>query len=410
MQALILAAGRGSRLGEKTSDLPKCLLEIGRKPLIEHQLETLADAGVGPVGMVVGYCADEIREVVGIGAEYIENSRWNVTNSLYSFSMARDWITGPVLILNSDTIVHPDVVNRLARHSGDCFAYDSSSGNGGEHMKVKLSDGQLGAMGKDLALEEISGENVGIISLTESTALKLLERADELLQESGGETLWLGSAVNSIAEDVDIAGVDVAGLPWGEIDFSYDLVRARKEVWPAIKRDMEQRRLPWRALRWGGLAAVFFLMAYLGFRTWLSPTESAWGTVALESVGRLEITSTSGRTRTWARLDAGRTSDVHVTGPSRIQIETRLLMSTGAGEDAPYVLEVVLDGRRRGWYLEKVAPSKTWTSPKYAVGKRIRIQLEIPAGEHTVGIKLVAADSSACLVSVRQEEESDAAD
>ena len=85
MQALILAAGRGSRLGGHTADVPKCLLEVGRRPLIEHQLGTLADAGVGPVGMVLGYCADEIKGVVGIRAEYILNPRWNTTNSLYSF-------------------------------------------------------------------------------------------------------------------------------------------------------------------------------------------------------------------------------------------------------------------------------------------------------------------------------------
>ena len=48
MQALILAAGRGRRMGEKTAGLPKCLLEIGARPLIEHQLEALAESGVGP--------------------------------------------------------------------------------------------------------------------------------------------------------------------------------------------------------------------------------------------------------------------------------------------------------------------------------------------------------------------------
>lgn len=75
MQALILAAGRGSRLGESGKDTPKCLLQLDGKRLVEHQLETFAEAGVSPVGMVIGYCADEIREVVGIRAEYVRNPR-----------------------------------------------------------------------------------------------------------------------------------------------------------------------------------------------------------------------------------------------------------------------------------------------------------------------------------------------
>ena len=69
MRAIILAAGRGSRLGAGSDDLPKCLLEVGRRRLIEHQLETLSEAGVGPVPMVPGYCADEVRVGVGLPRE-----------------------------------------------------------------------------------------------------------------------------------------------------------------------------------------------------------------------------------------------------------------------------------------------------------------------------------------------------
>ena len=64
-QGLILAAGRGSRLGPNSEGIPKPLLQVGRRTLIEHQLEMLAQADVGPVGMVVGYCADEIERFVG---------------------------------------------------------------------------------------------------------------------------------------------------------------------------------------------------------------------------------------------------------------------------------------------------------------------------------------------------------
>ena len=58
IQAVILAAGRGSRLGSSGDEVPKCLLEVGRRRLIEHQLDSLADAGVGPVHIVVGYGAE----------------------------------------------------------------------------------------------------------------------------------------------------------------------------------------------------------------------------------------------------------------------------------------------------------------------------------------------------------------
>ena len=67
IQALILAAGRGSRLGAAGEDAPKSLLQVGRRHLIEHQLDALAESGVGPVHVVVGYGADEVRDLCGRG-------------------------------------------------------------------------------------------------------------------------------------------------------------------------------------------------------------------------------------------------------------------------------------------------------------------------------------------------------
>ena len=411
MQGLILAAGRGSRLGEKTTEVPKCLLEVGRRPLVQHQLETLSDAGVGPVAMVVGYCADEIREVVGIRAEYITNARWNFTNSLYSFSLAREWISGPVLILNSDILFHPDVIRRLLKHGNDCFAYDSSSGHGGEHMKVDLEGAKLLGMSKDLEPGDVSGENVGVLCFTGETVTKLLDRADEFLKDGAGESKWLGAAVNSLAKEVPLEGVDIAGLPWGEIDFSYDLVHVRKDVWPAIKRDIEKRKGSWRIFRWTAAVVLTVFMAYLIYHAWISPREYVLATMDLASVENFKISSVEGYTKTWSRLPLDQTSEVSVVGPSHLLIDTRLLgKKLEVERPLSYVLEFLVDGRREGWYLKEAGISKGWTCPNYAVGKRERLRLDVPAGPHTVGLRLVAADSDSCLIRVRTKEIDDTID
>src|SRR5512134_753543 len=113
MQAVILAAGVGSRLSSVSNGTPKCLQPIADRPVIEHQLEMLADAGIGHVLVVVGYKADEVRKVVGYRAEYIENPRFRETNSLYSLWLAREWVTGPFLLINGDLVFHPQVLDRL---------------------------------------------------------------------------------------------------------------------------------------------------------------------------------------------------------------------------------------------------------------------------------------------------------
>lgn len=234
-QGLILAAGRGSRLGARTREVPKPLLQIGHKRLVEHQLEMLSAAGIGPVGMVLGYQADEIVDNVGSQAEFVYNHRWATTNSLFSFLQARAWVDGDLVLMNCDLLLHPKIMDHLLASGGDSFVYDSGSGDGREHMKVHLSNGYLREMSKTMTEVQIHGENVGMLYFKEATVHRLFEIAQELINE-GKTDEWVGSAVQRLAHEVPLRAIDIAGLPWVEIDFAYDLVRARKEVLPAIRQ------------------------------------------------------------------------------------------------------------------------------------------------------------------------------
>ncbi len=405
MRAIILAAGRGSRLGAGSDDLPKCLLEVGRRRLIEHQLETLSEAGVGPVLMVLGYCADEIREVVGIQAEYIVNSRWSSTNSLYSFSLAKEWSSGPVLVLNSDILIAPDVLAQVLKTEGDCIAYDSSSGDGGEHMKVEVLDGRLLDMSKTLPPERVAGENVGLLKFTEETADRLFDLSRELV-DSGHENDWLGRAVCEIARERQIGAVDIAPLPWGEIDFPYDLVRVRKEVWPAIQKQRPARRFARRFLP----AACLAIFAYLGLHFGAGLTESTWDVVDAGSTEHVEIQAGE-QVRRWTRLNKNAPAEFYLQGPTVLRIDSRLLRTTESSEESePYVLEVSIDGELVDWFKESGVPSKTWSHDDRVVCKRRRVKLDIPEGEHRVEVRLVASLSGECLVKMSRKESEETVD
>lgn len=73
IQAVILAAGRGSRLKNAIDNGPKCLANVGGRPLIEHQLSLLAQAGIRRVAVVTGYRASTVRAAIGSQAEFIHN-------------------------------------------------------------------------------------------------------------------------------------------------------------------------------------------------------------------------------------------------------------------------------------------------------------------------------------------------
>ncbi|MEO5853045.1 MAG: phosphocholine cytidylyltransferase family protein [Nocardioides sp.] len=232
MQAIILAAGQGRRLRDPRGR-PKCLREVGGLPLVHHQIRALNAFGVDDVSIVVGYQQQQIRSCVGSAAGYVVNPRYAETNSMYSFLLAGKIIHDDLIVMNSDLFFHPSLVRRLLEPGDDALLYDSGSGQEAEQMKVRVAGDRLVEMSKVMSSDRVSGENVGILSLSLPTAQQAI-RAASTIAARGFERAWLASAINKIAPAHPIRCLDVAGAPWVEIDFPEDLERARVEVLPGV--------------------------------------------------------------------------------------------------------------------------------------------------------------------------------
>ncbi len=122
MQAIILAAGMGRRLGELTGDNTKCMLEVNGVRLIDRTLECLSEVGVRKLIMVVGYKAQNVIDYVGykykdIDITYVENPIYDKTNNIYSLYLAKDYLLAEdTLLLESDLIYETSVVRRLVEN------------------------------------------------------------------------------------------------------------------------------------------------------------------------------------------------------------------------------------------------------------------------------------------------------
>ncbi|HWE41557.1 MAG TPA: phosphocholine cytidylyltransferase family protein, partial [Gemmatimonadaceae bacterium] len=280
MQAIILAAGVGSRLRSLSGDKPKCLVEIGGRPLILHQLQALADHGVGPVTCVLGYQADTVRNVIGDRADVVINTRYEETNSLYSLWLARDRVKEAFVLLNCDLVFDPDILAHLLEEDGNVLAYDSTSSQGREQTKVAIKQRRVVDLGKDLPAGSARGESLGLLKFDAEGATAMLQMADFLIQD-GHEKAWVIEATRAVCQMVPIYGVNVAGKAWTEIDFPYDLDVARREVWPAIHKGRWRQYARWRRTRWGVLAASLAVFASTG---WLANTEMGPASVEWESI------------------------------------------------------------------------------------------------------------------------------
>ncbi len=243
--AIILAAGRGGRLGALTSERPKCLLRVGVRSLLEQQLEALGRHGLDSV-VVAGYRAEAVEAELNGRARVLLNPRHAETNSLYSLWLAREFAAGGFVLLNADVLFDPEILARVLRSSHpEAFAVERRGKFTPEEMKVELAGERILAMSKDLPAERAHAENVGVLKFSAEGARMLFDRMEELLA-TGAEKQFCPYAFNAIAAERPLHAVPIDGLPWIEIDFADDLLRAREEVLPAIlaRQSAERAELP----------------------------------------------------------------------------------------------------------------------------------------------------------------------
>ncbi len=124
MQALMLAAGMGKRLGRYTKDGTKCMVPVNGKALIEYAIEALVKNGIKKFIVVVGYKSDVLIDFInskfnesnlgGMEIEYIENKVYDKTNNIYSLYMAKDKLyEDDTILLESDLIFKPEIIGKL---------------------------------------------------------------------------------------------------------------------------------------------------------------------------------------------------------------------------------------------------------------------------------------------------------
>ncbi len=116
MRGIILAAGRGSRMGAATDHAPKCETVLGGRPLIEWQMHAMRSAGVGRIAVITGYRREMLRKRAD--HEFF-NARWADTQMVMSLAEAEEWLLdGPCVVSYSDIVYRVSVVERLMASEG----------------------------------------------------------------------------------------------------------------------------------------------------------------------------------------------------------------------------------------------------------------------------------------------------
>jgi L-glutamine-phosphate cytidylyltransferase len=231
MRAVILAAGRGARMGDLTRDVPKCLVPVAGRTLLERQIAALRGAGIDSIGVVRGYLAHLID---GRGLEFVDNPRWAETNMVTSLACAAKWLCGePVIVSYADIFYPSSAVTALIDAGADmAIAYDPHwRALWNQRFADPLSDAETfrldGSRVVEIGnradrLDEIGGQYMGLLKFT-PVGWHAVERYLTTRTREEQDRLDMTGLLSALIQCGQwIEGVRVVG-EWGELDNGDDL-------------------------------------------------------------------------------------------------------------------------------------------------------------------------------------------
>lgn len=232
MKAIILAAGRGSRMGALTDERPKCLTELDGKALLVRQMEALRGGGVHDIAVVTGYKQELLKPLV---PHTFENPRWSQTNMVRSLQCADAWLRQSRCVISySDIFYEPLAVSALAADTGDiCITYDLNwLEQWSRRFEDPLSDAERFQItpdgivttigGRASSVSEIQGQYMGLLAFSPAGWVTIQDYLSQCPSAEVDRLDMTGMLSRLIAQGIKIRGVPYSGV-WGEIDSATDL-------------------------------------------------------------------------------------------------------------------------------------------------------------------------------------------
>jgi choline kinase len=244
MEAIILAAGIGRRLASAHTR-PKCLLEFGGRSLLARHLECLGRSGIGSITLCLGYQSDLVEAHlktlgIGIAPRVLLNPEFERGSILSLWSTRSVLRSGAsILLMDADVLYSCALLRRLIdTRIHNCFLLDTEFEAGEEPVKLCIAGRRVVEFRKRIAplLEyDLCGESVGFFRFSAAMAARLARRCEQYRQQGRLDEPYEEAIRDLLLEFPEAFGYeDVSGMPWIEIDFPEDLLRAETDVLPEI--------------------------------------------------------------------------------------------------------------------------------------------------------------------------------
>ena len=243
IQAVILAASRGSKLGDLTKDIPKCMIDIRGQPLLRRLASTFSQGNIKNITVVRGYK----KETVNLPfIKYVDNDAYESTGEVSSLNVAIENLNNPSIIAYGDILFRHYILDQLLEAEGDIVLVvdalwrqkdpnPSSRTRDLVTCSEKFDSSYLGNEGvrlmniaNDILENEIHGEWIGLAKFSEVGIQKLREEIQKFSTSGGLETASMTDLFERLLQSGSEIRVEYIAGHWLDVDNSGDLSEAQK--------------------------------------------------------------------------------------------------------------------------------------------------------------------------------------
>ena len=224
MQGIILAAGKGSRMGNINT--PKCLLKINEIPIIKHQIKSFKKNGIDDILVVTGFKSEMIRNLLNNEVEYVQNSKFNEMNNIYSVWLAIQKLQDDFVCVYGDLMFDEKILVK-------CLEIENEIGlmvepnTRDETMKVKIENKRIVAVNKKIENNEAGGNFIGMAKFSKNITKMVFDEINDLVKNNVDGYYTLGIE-NLIKKNIQVGYQFTNGLSWMDMDEMDEFEEAKK--------------------------------------------------------------------------------------------------------------------------------------------------------------------------------------
>lgn len=228
MKALLMAAGKGTRISRYIEGRPKCSVDIGDVKLVEYMIKKLMAYGINEIAMVLGYKYDYLEKILkDYPIKFYYNYFFEVTNSIASTWFAKDFLDDDMVLMNADVYLEDKILDMLFAEKKSPVLFSDEGRKDVADYKLYYEGGELIKYGKELEGKDITGEYVGLARIGKEFLPDFKKRLDELIK-AGKCSMWWEDVLYSYVGERPIYVENVEGMFWAEVDYIEDYERILK--------------------------------------------------------------------------------------------------------------------------------------------------------------------------------------